>query len=153
MKAWNHWPQETYETMKPLTPRNLWNHETIDTTKPMKPRNTWNYVKRPWWPKSGLNGQTQGGKQRKCGCGGGGKTIKLWWRWWWWWRENNRNVVAVVVYSFNIHVAVLKKSWVVLWVGSVIVRQNWNREFSAPLCVYVRLFCLYIRVFALNKKT
>ena len=47
------------------------------------------------------------GKQYKCG-GGGGKTIEMWWRWWWWW-ENNRNV-AVVVYSFTIYEAVLKKS-------------------------------------------
>ena len=38
------------------------------------------------------------------GDGGGGKTIKMWWRW-----ENNRNVV-VVVYSFTIFEAVLKKS-------------------------------------------
>ena len=28
--------------------------------------------------------------------------------WWWWWRENNRNV-AVVVYSFTIYEAVLKR--------------------------------------------
>ena len=28
---------ETYETMKPLTPRNLRNYETIDSTKPVKP--------------------------------------------------------------------------------------------------------------------
>ena len=39
MKLWNPWHQETYKTMKPLTPGNLWNHETIDTTKPMKPWN------------------------------------------------------------------------------------------------------------------
>ena len=43
MKPWNHCHHEAYETMKPLTPRNLWNHETIDTTKPMKPRNTRNF--------------------------------------------------------------------------------------------------------------
>ena len=29
--------------------------------------------------------------------------------------------------------------------GLVIVRQNWNREFSAPPGVYVRVFCLYIQ--------
>ena len=39
----------------------------------------------------------------------------MWWRWWWCWRENNRNLVAVVVYSFTIHEAVLKK----LSVGSM----------------------------------
>ena len=42
LEAWHH---ETFETMKPLTPRNLWNHETLDTTKPMTPltpRNLWN---------------------------------------------------------------------------------------------------------------
>jgi len=33
------------------------------------------------------------------------------------------------------------------------VSQNWNREFSAPLCVCVCVFCLYIRFLALNKKT
>ena len=43
MKPWNPWHHETYETMKPLTPRNLWNHETIDTTKPMKPWNHWHH--------------------------------------------------------------------------------------------------------------
>ena len=48
------------------------------------------------------------------GGGGGGKTIEIWWRWWCW-RENNRNLVAVVVYSFTIHEAVLKK----LSVGSM----------------------------------
>ena len=37
--------------------------------------------------------------------------------------------------------------------GSVIVRQNLIRDFLAPLCVYVCLFCLYIRVLALNEKT
>ena len=31
------------------------------------------------------------------------------------------------------------------------VRQTCNKAFSAPLCVYVRVFCLYIRVLALNK--
>ena len=36
--------------------------------------------------------------------GGGGKTIEMWWRW-----EISRNV-AVVVYSFTIYEAVLKKS-------------------------------------------
>ena len=41
-----------------------------------------------------------------------GKTIEMWWRCW---RENNRNLVAVVVYSFTIHEAVLKK----LSVGSM----------------------------------
>ena len=35
--------------------------------------------------------------------------------------------------------------------GSVIVRQTWNKAFSAQICVYVRVFCLYIRVLALNK--
>ena len=55
-------------------------------------------VERPKRPKSGLKGQTHGGKQEKCGGGGGGgdgggKTIEMWWRWWcWWWRENNKNV-------------------------------------------------------------
>ena len=43
MKPWNHRHHETYETMKPLTPRNLRNHETIDTTKPMKPWNHWHH--------------------------------------------------------------------------------------------------------------
>ena len=59
------------------------------------------------------------------------KTIEMWCRWWWWRRrENNRNVVVmegnnrnmvvvvveegknvvVIVYSFTIHQAVLKKS-------------------------------------------
>ena len=45
---------------------------------------------------------------------------RWWWWWWWWWREttemwrwwwwkeNDRNV-AVVVYSFTIYEAVLKK--------------------------------------------
>ena len=72
------------------------------------------------------------GKQYKCGGGGGGgggKTIEMWWRWWWWWwrktiemwwrwwwwRERNRNV-AMVVYSFTIYEAVLKKK---LRVGSM----------------------------------
>ena len=53
------------------------------------------------------------GKQWKCGGGGGGgggKTIKMRRR-----RENNRNV-AVVVYSFTIYEAVLKKK---LSVGSM----------------------------------
>ena len=44
-----------------------------------------------------------------------GKTKEMWWRWWWCWRENNRNLVAVVLYSFTIHEAVLKK----LSVGSM----------------------------------
>ena len=35
------------------------------------------------------------------------------------------------------------------------VSQNWNREFSAPLCVFVCVcvFCWYIRFLALNKET
>ena len=46
-----------------------------------------------------------------------GETIEMWWWWWWWWWrwENNRNV-AVVVYSFTIYEAVLKKK---LSVGSM----------------------------------
>ena len=47
MKPWNHWYQETYETIDtttPMKPRNLWNHKTIDTTNPMKPRNLWNQL-------------------------------------------------------------------------------------------------------------
>ena len=46
MKPWNHWHQESYETMKPLTPRNLWNHwhhETYETMKPLTPRDLWNH--------------------------------------------------------------------------------------------------------------
>ena len=56
-------------------------------------------------------------KQLKCGGGGGGGRItsEMWW-WWWWWRGNKRNVVAVVVYSFTIHEAVLQKK---LGVGSM----------------------------------
>ena len=51
------------------------------------------------------------GKQYKCGGGGGGgggKTIEMWRLWWWRRRENNRNV-AVVIYSFTIYEAVLKR--------------------------------------------
>ena len=43
----------------------------------------------------------------------------MWWRWWWCWRENNRNVVAVVVYCFTIHEAVLKNVECRVDVGSM----------------------------------
>ena len=42
----------------------------------------------------------------------------MWWRRWWWWWENNRNV-AVVVYSFTIYEAVLKKVECRVDVGSM----------------------------------
>ena len=52
-------------------------------------------------------------KQLKCGGGGGGGRITSEM---WWWRGNKRNVVAVVVYSFTIHEAVIQKK---LGVGSM----------------------------------
>ena len=63
---------ETYETMKPLTPRKLWNYETIDTTKPMKPWNTWDYktidTTKPRKPRNHWHHETM-------------KHMKLWTHW------------------------------------------------------------------------
>ena len=54
----------------------------------------------------------------------------MWWRWWWWW-ENNRNV-AVVVYSFTIYEAVLKKVECRVDVGSM-----WGRCRIARRSMYL----------------
>ena len=35
---------ETYQTTKPMKPRNLWHHETHETAKPIKSGDLWNYV-------------------------------------------------------------------------------------------------------------
>jgi len=56
---WEHWHHVTYETMKPLTPRNLWNYKTINTKKQIKRNHEKNYNKKTKKPRKHLNQETK----------------------------------------------------------------------------------------------